>query len=872
MELKIEVKLAIILIALGTLIQEAYGIEVICSGGDAGESSSVAMNIDAADAAIVDGQVTISGADIRPMMSISGPIPLFEQYHGVTDSTGKNANVYVKVVNAPNGLTYDSLVLPNEGTVNAQPWVSAEQWLTVPKADSIQCRASAAYQTLSSNIGFEEYKGSLSEDYVTLNGYYGKAYTSDTEIYTSQTVTTGSGGSIKIYGKSHNDKGDAETRIDVKGSLINSYSGSANAISSKAYGFQDLIISGDNIYALGKSRSADHDKYAQVTLDSSKAQNMHVELSSLMFSKSGDAEIAKAFIESKGKADYAKVQSAAEYYPLGASPDLGNYAYDSWSSGSWKNPGDGDLSASAKTVKAAVTDVEMTTNSDSIEAWTQAYKAIGNGAPYNSWSVVDISALQNYVSGDISGFETHLYSYAYPENNHHDKQELVSTASTGVKGTGITTTLNRGYETSWGVYQDTRLGDYFTKPYQNFRATDITVIDPISGSIARTSDNLWKVPGRPTTKNPQEKVPWGIKTMYNNDELKKTSGGRGVDVAVIDTGVDTLHPDLVMRMEDYADENGAVEYGSEKDSQGNYKADPDGHGTHVCGTIVADGGFDNKGIWGMAPEADLHVYKYDDPVSAIYRATDLGVDIISMSWHGSNDLPSLQNAVDYATSNGVLLVAASGNGLASYPDKKWPMIRAVDPDRNSPVINFPAAFPNVIAVGAVNSKGNAVWWTSPGYNNNDGIINPGEVMFGAPGVNVQSTWPTYGIYDKNDRKLYSWYKTMDGTSMATPHISGLAAKILSDSFYKGYTGADTKEIMQNYAVDVTGVQLDQTASIYKPDIKNYEKMYSGSSPGIYYNYILQNIGSWMRPSYPNFLIGEDCLTGLGIPKLPKGST
>ena len=65
--------------------------------------------------------------------------------------------------------------LPGEGTVAAQPSVSAEQWLTVPKADSIVTKAASSYGTLSSDVGLEETKGSSTGDYVTLNGYDGNS-------------------------------------------------------------------------------------------------------------------------------------------------------------------------------------------------------------------------------------------------------------------------------------------------------------------------------------------------------------------------------------------------------------------------------------------------------------------------------------------------------------------------------------------------------------------------------------------------------------------------------------------------------------------------------------------------------------------------
>jgi predicted outer membrane repeat protein len=136
----------------------------------------------------------------------------------VTDSSGKSAGVYVKVLNAPKGLTYSSTVLPGEGNVDTQSQVSAEQWLTVPKADSIKCTATSSYGTTQSAIvGLEEYKGTLKGDYVTLTGYYGKALTTDTSVLASQTAASGAANSIKIYGSATDDSGTYNVDTSLMG-------------------------------------------------------------------------------------------------------------------------------------------------------------------------------------------------------------------------------------------------------------------------------------------------------------------------------------------------------------------------------------------------------------------------------------------------------------------------------------------------------------------------------------------------------------------------------------------------------------------------------------------------------------------------------
>jgi subtilisin len=255
--------------------------------------------------------------------------------------------------------------------------------------------------------------------------------------------------------------------------------------------------------------------------------------------------------------------------------------------------------------------------------------------------------------------------------------------------------------------------------------------------------------------------------MYDDSTITATSGGANVDVAVLDTGVNSDHLDLKGRVEQCKDFTGR----SIKNSCG----DRNGHGTHVAGTILADGGEDGKGIFGMAPEADLFAYrvcgsrwcKSDDIAWAIRHAADQGAEIISMSIGGDYQNSLEKDAIDYATSMGCLVVAAAGND--------GPATGSID---------YPGANVKVIAVGAIDSNKNVPSWSSRGVNDGDYVIEEREVEFAAPGVNVESTWKDGGYYYE------------DGTSMATPHISGLAVK-----FWQGNAGA-TRTYLQGLAQDI----------------------------------------------------------------------
>jgi len=258
-------------------------------------------------------------------------------------------------------------------------------------------------------------------------------------------------------------------------------------------------------------------------------------------------------------------------------------------------------------------------------------------------------------------------------------------------------------------------------------------------------------PSRPI---PQNQIPYGI-AMVNGG-----SGGAGVTVAVLDTGVFKDHLDLDVKLCKDATKRGIK----------NGCNDNNGHGTHVSGTIAANGGADGLGITGVAPNANLWMIKVcgnagcwtDDIAAAIRYATDQGANIISMSLGGDSKSSLITNAVDYAVGNNVLVVAAAGND--------GPTIGSID---------YPGAYVKVVAVGAIDQSKNVPSWSSRGINDGDYVVEEKEVEFGAPGVSVESTWNDGG------------YNVISGTSMATPHVSGLAAKLWNGN------AAQTRTDLQN---------------------------------------------------------------------------
>lgn len=262
---------------------------------------------------------------------------------------------------------------------------------------------------------------------------------------------------------------------------------------------------------------------------------------------------------------------------------------------------------------------------------------------------------------------------------------------------------------------------------------------------------------------PSDQTPWGIESIYNSSTITSTSGGSGIRVAVLDTGVFTNHIDLAGSAEQCKDftQSSPLVNGSCTDRQG--------HGTHVAGTVLAHGGYDGLGIYGVAPQSKLWAYKVlgdngsgysDDIAYAIRHAADEATRlkakvVINMSLGSSGKDSLISSAVDYAYSKGLLVVAAAGNS---------------GPSNNT--IGYPGALINALAVAALeNVQQNGTYrvadFSSRGNPNTAGdyIIQERDVEVSAPGRNIESTWINGG------------YNTISGTSMATPHVAGLAAKI-----------------------------------------------------------------------------------------------
>lgn len=318
---------------------------------------------------------------------------------------------------------------------------------------------------------------------------------------------------------------------------------------------------------------------------------------------------------------------------------------------------------------------------------------------------------------------------------------------------------------------------------------------------------------------------WGEDLVKAPEAWAAGYTGRGVVVAVIDSGVDYTHPDLASNIWVNSreipndgidnDANGFVDdirgwnFNGNRGLGSNDPMDDNGHGTHVAGTIAALR--NGVGVTGVAPNAKIMPLKVKDPTlptfddyhtsvaKAIRYAVDNGARVINMSIRtlpelgptisfGSRPVAAIQDALAYAASRNVIAVAAAGNSQEMASFYGYPEEAAV------PL--YPARYSTMygLSVGALDSKGQIA-----SFSNYAGT-SPSQHQVMGPGVDVYSTLP-FGSYG---------YES--GTSMASPHVAGVVALMVGAN--PRITSNQVRSIVTSTAERLTGQII--TARVNRP--------------------------------------------------------
>ncbi|WP_137283880.1 S8 family serine peptidase [Halorussus salinisoli] len=287
-----------------------------------------------------------------------------------------------------------------------------------------------------------------------------------------------------------------------------------------------------------------------------------------------------------------------------------------------------------------------------------------------------------------------------------------------------------------------------------------------AASALRTNPHVRYVEQNGTVQAHAQTLPWGVDRVDADVAHSNGETGHGADIAVLDTGIDDDHPDLEANLGEGKDFTG----------KGTWD-DGNGHGTHCAG--IADAVNNGEGVVGVSTEATLHAGKvlgddgsgsFSDVAAGIEWAADQGYDVASLSLGASSGSSTLQDAVQYAYDNGVLVVSSAGN---SGPC--------------TDCVGYPAAYSDAMAVSSTDSDDSLSSFSSTGS----------EVELAAPGGSIYSTYAGGG------------YDTLSGTSMSCPHVSGAGAQLMAN----GASNTEARSTLKNTAEDIGLASNEQGAGL-----------------------------------------------------------
>lgn len=297
---------------------------------------------------------------------------------------------------------------------------------------------------------------------------------------------------------------------------------------------------------------------------------------------------------------------------------------------------------------------------------------------------------------------------------------------------------------------------YFEKERDFFSADELSIISELKKQSAEIADKITELEkyiiNKPLPQKSLVEMEWGLKALGLGNSLYT---GKGVDICILDTGLELSHPDFFGRN---------IE-GKSFIAGEDWNRDPNGHGTHCAGVATGNIRLDNGKRYGIAKDANLKIAKVlsdagKGTTSSVIDAIDWAITkkfrILSLSLASPvllNEAPSplFETIGARALENNCIIIAAAGN------------------DSNRPAVPKPVSMPansmSVMAVGAIDGQMKVAKFSNAGLNPSTG----GNVNICAPGVDIISSYP------RNSKNKNSNYYAMSGTSMATPHVSGLIA-------------------------------------------------------------------------------------------------